>query len=53
MGGRNQSIVKMVGAIIHSKICYLSLTKEIQSFFLRNSKLCFEAHCSQIFMFEA
>ena len=37
--GRRLSIFKMIGAIIHSKICYLSLTKEIQSFFVRSSKL--------------
>ena len=37
---------KMVGAIIHSKICYLLLRKEMQSFFVRPSKLCCETHCS-------
>ena len=46
MIGGGQSIFKMVGAIIHIKICYLSLTKEIQYFFVRASKLWFEAHCS-------
>ena len=34
-----ESIFKIVGAIIHSKICYLLLTKEI-IFFVRPSKLC-------------
>ena len=33
--GRGQSILEIVGAIIHSQICYLLLTKEIQSFFIR------------------
>ena len=46
MIGRGQSIFKMVGAIIHNKMCYLSVAKEIQSFFERTSKLCFESHCS-------
>ena len=41
MGGRNQSIFKMVGAIIHSKIRYLSLTKEIQSFFKKKQLTLF------------
>ena len=46
MTGRGQNIFKMVGATIHSKTCYLLLTKEIQSFFVRPIKLCFEANCS-------
>ena len=40
MRGRSQSISKIVGAITHSKICYLLLTKEIQHFLVRPSKLC-------------
>ena len=46
MRGRGQSIFKIAGAIIHSKICYLLLTREIQYFFVRPSTLCSEAHCS-------
>ena len=39
MRGRGQSILVMVGAIIHSRICDILLTEEIQSFFIRASKL--------------
>ena len=35
MRGRGQSILKMVGAIIDSKIWHLLSTKEIQSFFCK------------------
>ena len=30
-----QDIFKKIGSIIHGKICYLLLTKEIQSFFCK------------------
>ena len=36
MRRRGQSIYKMMGAIIHGKICYLLLTKEIPFFFLQD-----------------
>ena len=39
MRGRGQSSFKIVDVIIHSKICYLWLTKEIQFLFVRPSKL--------------
>ena len=38
MRGGGQSIFKILGATVHSKICYLLLTKE--TFFVRPSKLC-------------
>ena len=40
MREKGHSIFKIVGAIIHGKLCYLLLTKEIQYFFVRPSKLC-------------
>ena len=39
MTGRDQSIFGMAVAVIHYKIRYLLLTKEIQSFFISPNKL--------------
>ena len=45
MRERGQSIFKIVGAIFHSKICYLSLTNEMQ-FFCKTQYTLFEDHFS-------
>ena len=45
MGGRDESVFKMVNAIIHYKICYLLLKIGIQ-FFCKTQQTLFEAHCS-------
>ena len=46
MTGRVQSIFKMVGAIIHSKNLLFIINKRNTIYFVRPSKLSFEAHCS-------
>ena len=53
MIGRGQSILKIVGSIIHGKMCYLLLTKINKIFFVRPGKF-FEDHFSYtFFIFEA
>ena len=48
MIGRGQSILKIVGSIIHGKMCYLLLTKKNKIFFVRPGKF-FEDHFSYTF----
>ena len=51
MRGEGESIFKIVGAVIHRKICYLLLTKKNTIFFVRPSKLCLRIIVLNFFSF--